>query len=35
LRLLGDVDLLSYEAGATPVQDAQAKRALFQVQITF
>ena len=35
LRLLGDADLLSYEAGATPVQDAQAKRALFQVQITF
>ncbi len=35
LRLLGDVDLLSYEAGATPVQDAQAKRALFQVQIAF
>ena len=35
LRLLGDVDLLSYEAGATPLQDAAAKRALFQVQITF
>lgn len=35
LRLLGDADLLSYEAGATPVQDATAKRALFQVQITF
>lgn len=35
LRLLADVDLLSYEGGATPAQDATRQRALFQAQFTF
>jgi len=35
LRLLADVDLLSYEGGATPLQDATRQRALFQMQFTF
>jgi hypothetical protein len=35
VRLLGDVDLLSYEATPTVVQDAQRQRALLQAQFTF
>jgi len=35
LRVLGDVDLLSFEGGATPLQDATRQRALFQMQFTF
>jgi hypothetical protein len=35
LRVLGDVDLLSFEGGATPAQDAIRQRALFQMQLTF
>ncbi len=35
VRLLADVDLLSYEGGATPLQDATRSRALFQAQFTF
>ena len=35
LRVLGDVDLLSFEGGATPAQDAIRNRALFQMQFTF
>jgi hypothetical protein len=34
-RVLGDVDLLSFEGGATPLQDATRQRALFQMQFTF
>jgi hypothetical protein len=34
-RVLGDVDLLSFEGGATPAQDAIRQRALFQMQFTF
>jgi len=34
-RLLAGVDLLSYEAGATPVQDGTRQRALLQMQFTF
>ena len=35
LRLLGDVDLLSFEGASTPLQDATRQRALFQMQFTF
>jgi hypothetical protein len=35
LRVLGDVDLLSFEGGSTPAQDATRQRALFQMQFTF
>lgn len=35
LRVLGDVDLLSFEGGATALQDATRQRALFQMQLTF
>jgi hypothetical protein len=35
LRLLADVDLLSFEGGSTPAQDAVRNRALFQMQFTF
>ena len=35
LRLLADVDLLSFEGGATPLQDATRNRALLQMQFTF
>ncbi len=35
LRLLADVDLLSFEGGSTPAQDATRQRALFQAQFTF
>jgi hypothetical protein len=35
LRVLGDVDLLSFEGGATALQDATRQRALFQMQFTF
>jgi hypothetical protein len=35
LRLLADVDLLSYEGVATPVQDATRNRVLLQMQLTF
>ena len=35
LRLLADVDLLSFEGGATPAQDATRNRALLQMQFTF
>ncbi len=34
-RLLADVDLLSFEGGATPAQDAVRNRALLQMQFTF
>lgn len=34
-RVLGDVDLLSFEGGATPLQDATRQRALLQMQFTF
>jgi hypothetical protein len=34
-RVLADVDLLSFEGGATPAQDAIRNRALLQMQITF
>lgn len=34
-RVLADVDLLSFEGGATPLQDATRQRALFQMQFTF
>ena len=35
LRLLADVDLLAFEGGATPDQDAIRNRALLQMQFTF
>ena len=35
IRVLGDVDLLSFEGGATPLEDASRQRALFQMQFTF
>jgi hypothetical protein len=35
LRLLADVDLLSFQGGATPLQDATRQRALLQMQFTF
>jgi hypothetical protein len=35
LRVLGDVDLLSFEGGSTALQDATRQRALFQMQFTF
>lgn len=35
LRLLADVDLLSFEGTSTPAQDATRQRALFQMQFTF
>ena len=35
VRLLADVDLLSFEGGATPTQDAFRNRALLQMQFTF
>jgi hypothetical protein len=35
LRVLGDVDLLSFEGGATALQDATRQRALFQMQLTY
>src|SRR6266498_3844594 len=35
IRVLGDVDLLSFEGGATPLEDATRQRALFQMQFTF
>jgi hypothetical protein len=35
LRLLADVDLLSFEGGSTPAQDAVRNRALLQMQFTF
>lgn len=35
VRVLGDVDLLSFEAATTPLQDATRQRALFQAQFTF
>lgn len=35
LRVLADVDLLSFEGGATPLQDATRNRALLQMQFTF
>jgi len=35
LRVLADVDLLSYEGTPTPVQDAVRSRGLFQMQFTF
>ena len=35
LRLLADVDLLSFEGGSTPLQDSQRQRALLQMQFTF
>lgn len=35
LRLLADVDLLSFEGGSTAAQDATRQRALFQMQFTF
>ena len=34
-RVLADVDLLSFEGGATPLQDATRQRALLQMQFTF
>lgn len=34
-RVLGDVDLLSFEGGSTPAQDANRQRLLFQMQFTF
>ena len=34
-RVLADVDLLSFEGGATPLQDATRNRALLQMQFTF
>ena len=34
-RVLGDVDLLSFEGGSTPAQDAVRQRALLQMQFTF
>ena len=34
-RVLADIDLLSYEGGSTPVQDATRNRALLQMQFTF
>jgi len=34
-RVLADVDLLSFEGGATPAQDAIRNRALLQMQFTF
>jgi len=34
-RVLADADLLSFEGGATPLQDATRQRALLQVQFTF
>lgn len=34
-RVLADVDLLSFEGGATPAQDAIRQRALLQMQFTF
>lgn len=35
LRVLGDVDLLSFQGGSTALQDATRQRALFQMQFTF
>ena len=35
LRVLGDVDLLSYEATPTPAQDGTRSRALLQIQLSF
>ncbi|HET9387399.1 MAG TPA: hypothetical protein VFO67_19845 [Gemmatimonadales bacterium] len=35
LRVLADVDLLSFEGGATPLEDATRNRALLQMQFTF
>jgi hypothetical protein len=35
VRLLADVDLLSYQATPTPAQDGTRARALFQAQFTF
>lgn len=35
VRVLADVDLLSFEAATTPLQDATRQRALFQAQFTF
>lgn len=35
LRVLADVDLLSFEGGSTPAQDAIRNRALLQMQFTF
>jgi hypothetical protein len=35
LRLLADVDLLSFEGGSTALQDATRNRALLQMQFTF
>jgi hypothetical protein len=35
LRLLGDIDWLSYEATPTPAQEATRSQALFQAQFTF
>jgi len=35
LRLLADVDLVSFEGGSTPAQDAVRNRALLQMQFTF
>jgi hypothetical protein len=35
LRLLLDIDNLSYEGGATPGQEATRSQALFQTQFTF
>ena len=35
VRLLADVDLLSFEAATTPLQDATRQRALVQAQFTF
>jgi hypothetical protein len=35
LRVLGDVDLLSFEGGTTALQDATRQRALLQMQLAF
>jgi len=35
LRVLADVDNLSYEGTATPLQDATRSQGLFQMQFTF
>src|SRR5467141_2605141 len=35
LRLLGDLDLLSYQGTPTPLQEATPSQALFQAQFTF
>ncbi|HET8712298.1 MAG TPA: porin [Gemmatimonadales bacterium] len=35
IRVLADVDLLSFQGGATPLQDATRQRALLQMQFVF